>query len=70
MVSEMQKLQAHEQAMLSSPDQQISLTDPDSRRLLSIATTAAETRQFYPAMKALRSLLPREDRLLAARRPS
>ena len=46
------------------------LTDPDSRRLLSAATAAADTRQFYPAMKALRSLLPREERLLAARRPS
>ena len=46
------------------------LTDPDSRRLLSTATAAADTRQFYPAMKALRSLLPREERLLAARRPS
>ena len=46
------------------------LTDPDSRRLLAAATTAADTRQFYPAMKALRSLLPREERLLAARRPS
>ena len=46
------------------------LTDPDSRRLLAAATIAADTRQFYPAMKALRSLLPREERLLAARRPS
>ena len=46
------------------------LTDPDSRRLLAAATTAADTRHFYPAMKALRSLLPREERLLAARRPS
>ncbi|MCA8878668.1 MAG: flagellar biosynthesis repressor FlbT [Rhodobacteraceae bacterium] len=46
------------------------LTDPDSRRLLSAATTATEARQFYGALKSLRSLLPREERLLAARRPT
>lgn len=33
LASEMQKLEAHEQAMLASPDQQISLTDPDSRSM-------------------------------------
>jgi transposase len=31
--SEMQKLEAYEEAMLASPDQQISLTDPDSRSM-------------------------------------
>jgi transposase len=31
--SEMHKLEAYEQAMLASPDQQISLTDPDSRSM-------------------------------------
>lgn len=31
--SEMQKLEAYEKAMLASPDQQISLTDPDSRSM-------------------------------------
>src|ERR1700761_1249208 len=30
---EMQRLEAYEQAMLTSPDQQISLTDPDSRSM-------------------------------------
>jgi transposase len=33
LASEMQKLEAYEQAMLASPDQQISLTDPDSRSM-------------------------------------
>ena len=33
LASEMQRLEAHEQAMLASPDQQISLTDPDSRSM-------------------------------------
>jgi transposase len=33
LASEMQKLEAHEKAMLASPDQQISLTDPDSRSM-------------------------------------
>lgn len=43
------------------------LTDPDSRSLLSQATAAVLEDQHYPALKALRGLLPREERLLAAR---
>jgi flagellar protein FlbT len=43
------------------------LVDPDSRRLLTQATEALLTGQFYQCLKALRSLIPREDRLLAAR---
>lgn len=43
------------------------LTDPDSRRLLSQATDALLSEQFYQCLKALRALIPREDRLLAAR---
>lgn len=42
------------------------LTDPDSRRSLTLATTAVLDDQYYQAMKALRALLPREERLLAA----
>jgi flagellar protein FlbT len=42
------------------------LTDPDSRAHLTAATGAVLEGQFYPALKALRSLLPREDRLFAA----
>lgn len=42
------------------------LTDPDSRRLLTQATDALLSDQFYQCLKALRALIPREDRLLAA----
>ena len=43
------------------------LTDPDSRELLTKATTSLLDSQYYQSLKALRSLIPREDRLLAAR---
>ncbi|WP_417250320.1 flagellar biosynthesis repressor FlbT [Celeribacter sp.] len=42
------------------------LTDVDSRTLLNTATDAVKTDQFYQALKSLRSLLPREERLLSA----
>lgn len=41
------------------------LTDGDSRTALTAATQATRDGQFYHAMKALRTLLPREERLLA-----
>lgn len=41
------------------------LVDPDSRRLLTQATDALIGGQFYHCLKALRALIPREDRLLA-----
>jgi flagellar protein FlbT len=44
------------------------LTDPDSRRLLAEASRAVLEEQHYQTLKALRSLLPREERLLAAGR--
>lgn len=44
------------------------LTDPDSRKLLTTATEALLDGQFYQCLKALRALIPREDRLLAATR--
>lgn len=44
------------------------LTDPDSRAQLASATSALLEDQFYQALKALRALLPREARLLAAAR--
>ena len=43
------------------------LTDPDSRTPLSQATAAILDDQHYAALKALRGLLPREERLLAVR---
>lgn len=42
------------------------LTDHDSRTQLNIATKAVLEDQHYQALKALRSLLPREERLFAA----
>jgi flagellar biosynthesis repressor protein FlbT len=42
------------------------LSDQDSRAQLAAATEALLDDQFYQALKALRALLPREARLLAA----
>lgn len=42
------------------------LTDPDSRAQLALATRAVVDNQHYQALKALRSLLAREERLLSA----
>jgi flagellar protein FlbT len=44
------------------------LTDPDSRTQLALASRAVLEDQHYQTLKALRSLLPREERLLAAAR--
>lgn len=42
-------------------------TDPDSRSILAEATCGLVDGHHYRALKALRALLPREERLLAAR---
>ncbi len=42
------------------------LTDPDSRKQLAQATAAVIENQHYNVLKSLRSLLPREERILAA----
>lgn len=42
-------------------------TDPDSRAQLARATDHVTQDQIYHALKALRTLLPREERLIAAR---
>lgn len=42
-------------------------TDPDSRASLAEATQALIDDHHYRCLKALRTLLPREDRLFAAR---
>ncbi|WP_135450133.1 flagellar biosynthesis repressor FlbT [Tabrizicola caldifontis] len=42
------------------------LTDNDSRTQLALASRAVLEDQHYQALKALRSLLPREERLLVA----
>ncbi len=44
------------------------LQDPDSRQHLAQATNATLAGEYYHALKALRGLLPREERLLAAYR--
>jgi flagellar protein FlbT len=44
------------------------LTDYDSRTQLTIASRAVMEDQHYQALKALRALLPREERLFAAAR--
>lgn len=44
------------------------LTDHDSRSQLSLATEAVLAGQHYQVLKALRTLLPREERLFAAGR--
>jgi flagellar biosynthesis repressor protein FlbT len=44
------------------------LTDYDSRTQLTVASRAVMEDQHYQALKALRSLLPREERLFAAGR--
>lgn len=41
------------------------LTDHDSRRLLSEASSAVIDGQYYQTLKSLRGLLAREDRLMA-----
>ncbi|WP_209427287.1 flagellar biosynthesis repressor FlbT [Pararhodobacter sp. SW119] len=43
-------------------------TDHDSRALLSRATEAVLSEDHYQALRALRALLPREERLMAATR--
>jgi flagellar protein FlbT len=43
-------------------------TDPDSRKHLADASAALLSGQHYKCLKSLRALLPREDRLFAARR--
>lgn len=44
-------------------------TDPDSRGLLNAASSAVLADQHYQALKLLRGLLPREERLLVAAAP-
>lgn len=44
--------------------------DDDSRQVLEQATSSVTEDRFYQAMKALRLLMPREDRLIAAEQAS
>lgn len=62
------KKEAHLQLMRGIEQLSQVLVDPDSRAQLEKATEAVLEEQFYQALKALRALLPREERLLAAAR--
>lgn len=44
------------------------LTDPDSCKMLTEATNAFVSGEFYRGLKRLRGLLPREERLLSAQK--
>jgi flagellar protein FlbT len=41
------------------------MVDADSRHLIAVATQALLEEQYYKCLKSLRSLIPREDRLLS-----
>ena len=58
--------EARQQLLLGIEQLSQVFKDADSRALLAAATAAVKDRQFYPALKALRCLLPREERLMAA----
>lgn len=58
--------EARKQLLLGIEQLSQVLRDADSRAALVSATEAVTQDQFYQALKALRTLLPREDRLLAA----
>lgn len=62
-------VQAEAQLQLLRGIEQLSqvLTDHDSRDHLDRATEAVTGDQYYQALKCLRALLPREERLLAAK---
>ena len=57
---------AHHQLLRGIEQFSQALCDTDSRSILALATAAVIDRDFYRALKQLRLLLPREERLLAA----
>ncbi len=58
--------EAHQQLLSGIEQLSHALNDVDSRRTLSDATEAVLSGRYYQAMKQLRLLIPREDRLLAS----
>lgn len=58
---------AHHGLMRQLEDLSQVFQDPDSRRILAEAGEAIVDTQHYRALKALRALIPREDRLLSLR---
>lgn len=59
--------EAHGQALSGIEQLSQVFTDHDSRTLLTRATTSLMNDQPYQALKSMRSLLPREERLMAPR---
>ncbi len=57
--------QARQQLLRRMEELSQVFTDADSRRVLANATEALVGEQYYKCLKALRSLLPREERLMA-----
>jgi len=57
---------AHHQLLRGIEQLSQVLTDHDSRSHLDGATQAVKEREFYRALKMLRALLPREERLFGA----
>lgn len=62
---DMDPVQARQQLLRRVEELSQVFTDPDSRRVLGEATEALVTEQYYKCLKSLRSLLPREERLMA-----
>ncbi|GAA6175835.1 flagellar biosynthesis repressor FlbT [Sulfitobacter pacificus] len=58
---------AHSDLLRQIEDLSQVFQDRDSRRILAESSTAIIEEQHYRALKALRSMIPREDRLLAVR---
>ncbi len=57
--------QARQQLLRKIEELSQVFTDTDSRQVLGEATEALVAHQFYKCLKALRTLLPRENRLMA-----
>lgn len=57
--------EVHSQLMRGIEQLSQVLTDSDSRQLLNQASKATTEHQYYQGLKALRALLPREERLLS-----
>lgn len=60
-------VQARQQLLRRVEELSQVFTDADSRRVLAEATEALVAEQYYKCLKSLRSLLPREERLMAYR---
>ena len=62
---DMEPEQAHQQLLRRVEELSQVFTDLDSRQVLSEAAEALLAKQYYKCLKSLRTLLPREERLMA-----